>query len=266
MRLLLYPHFPTASNKITDLCQDLGIDMVNDISKGFDIVMSWNNETTYTHGAIMQGLHENHNVINYRCNDVSKIKVDEVFSEIFGYSITVNPATWRGRAVVKSIAQYKHDGVIIRCPTSKEYPECVVQKVIDTRIKPNVIEDIRVPVFGSHIPCVVLKRMPAAGMFSSEKVNAAVVWDTSAIFTQEEQSKILRFASQMGCDYGELDVLRDSDGLLYIIDVNNMAGNGAFKCMPVEDATRLRRLFAHTFKKVFIDAKKEAGHTDVHLA
>ena len=47
----------------------------------------------------------------------------------------------------------------------------------------------------------------------------------------------------MGINWAELDVLRDSDGRIYIIDVNNIPGNHAFYMMPFSYVERYVRIF-----------------------
>ena len=40
------------------------------------------------------------------------------------------------------------------------------------------------------------------------------------MFSVEEEEAILDLAARIGLDYGEIDVLRDADGEIYVVDVN----------------------------------------------
>jgi glutathione synthase/RimK-type ligase-like ATP-grasp enzyme len=44
--------------------------------------------------------------------------------------------------------------------------------------------------------------------------------ETDSIFSKEEQTLILNFAKAMKVEFCEFDVLRHSDGRIFIIDVN----------------------------------------------
>ena len=40
------------------------------------------------------------------------------------------------------------------------------------------------------------------------------------MFSVEEEKALLDLAARIGLDYGEIDVLRDVDGEIYVVDVN----------------------------------------------
>jgi len=40
------------------------------------------------------------------------------------------------------------------------------------------------------------------------------------VFSVEEEKAVLDLAARIGLDYGEIDVLPDADGQIYVVDVN----------------------------------------------
>jgi D-alanine-D-alanine ligase-like ATP-grasp enzyme len=56
-----------------------------------------------------------------------------------------------------------------------------------------------------------------------------------------------------GLDFGEIDLIRNnSDGRLYILDVNNMAGNAMFKHMPKDLINKIMQAYTDHFQSKFI--------------
>ena len=160
-------------------------------------------------------------MLNIRCNDISKRKVDEVHQTVFGYRLSVSPLEFQGQCVKKSNDNATHDGVVIQCPPTVVDKDSVYQRLVNNKKDRDYIEDIRVPVFGNIIPFCYLKHRRIGDRFSNENTSASLC-ERDAILSRSEVALLLRLCRGMGLDYGELDVLRDSDdGKLYVVDVNN---------------------------------------------
>ena len=160
--------------------------------------------------------------MNKHCDDVSKVKVEEVFRDIFGYGTLLDPKTHHGLCVMKSNENATHDGKIVECPVSvATRSDVIYQKMINNAVG-NEVLDIRVPIIGEQIPFVYLKYRGLSSRFSN--MNARVtISSVDSILSDHEVARVLKFAKMFGLDFGELDVLRDSDdGKIYIIDVNNI--------------------------------------------
>lgn len=157
--------------------------------------------------------------LNFACQDVSKSRVAAVFEDVFGYSLSIDPTTYRGPAVEKSEHNGAHDGRVVQCPTPPR-PGFVYQRMIDTVAKDGMVEDIRCPTLFGDIPLVFIKRRPVARRF--ENANAQVLLRrTDDLLSADEQRKLRAFAQAMRLDWGGLDVLRDrQDGRIYVVDVN----------------------------------------------
>lgn len=157
---------------------------------------------------------------NIGCYDIRKSVVAAAFEKTFGYSLTIDPAVWRGLAVEKSEANGKHDGQIVSCPLATPRTDRVYQRLIDNTFDGAEYVDIRTPIVGGRIPFVYLKRRTRSLRFSNENHRVDIV-EASAMLSEGEQAQIAALAREMSLDFGGLDVLRDrEDGRIYIVDVN----------------------------------------------
>ena len=166
--------------------------------------------------------------INAHIADISKTHVADVFEQIFGYSVGVDPMTYDGRAVQKSDTNATHAGQIVNCPLNEAelVQGCVYQKLIDSTPNGLQSEEMRVAYVGGEIPAVFYKFKDLEKRFST--VYARVdVREAKDVFSVDEIKMLNQFCAAMGLDFGALDVLRDkNDGRIYVIDVNKT-------CMPV---------------------------------
>ncbi len=155
---------------------------------------------------------------NFTCMDISKSHVARVFEEVFGYSLLVDPETTVGSIVEKSETNGVHDGRIVEAPLRPRTGYCY-QRLIDTRGADGWCRDLRTPCVGG-VPIVVwVKEKPGAERFAIHNRRARLR-DPADVFSLEELSLIGLFTARMGLDWGGLDILRDQDGRIYIVDVN----------------------------------------------
>lgn len=188
--------------------------------------------------------------INGNLMNVLKDNVDNVFTQRFGYSSLIDPLFHQGVCVKKSIEQCTKDGKIYKCPIIPE-DGYIYQKLIDSRISENKAQVIRVPVFiwcDVTIPFVWTVTFDVKYTFGFTRKSKYEVLKVSDVFSQDEEDRIFMFCYDIGINWAELDVLRDSDGLIYIIDVNNIPGNYAFKRIPKKYVQE----YCQTFKEIFL--------------
>ncbi len=161
----------------------------------------------------------NHAVrLNFDCPDVSKTRVAQVFEAVFGYALTIDPATHVGPAVEKGEANGAHDGRVVLCPTPA-LPGRVYQRVVDNADGDRVV-DLRTPCVGGAPVLTFIKQRPLADRFANYNTTVALT-APDRVFSPEELDSIGRFCAAMRLDWGGLDILRDrADGRLYIVDVN----------------------------------------------
>jgi len=158
------------------------------------------------------------NTLNGECLDISKSKVDRVWSDVAGYSIAVDPLTTSGQFVTKPDENGRRGGHVVTGPLTKRQKGTVYQKLVDTRVGDRVLQ-IRPVVLNGQIVLVYEKWRPFPQYFKGPELT--IPKTAADFFTPEEATLLLRFAEQMGLDYGELDVVRDAaDGRIYVVDAN----------------------------------------------
>lgn len=227
-RVLFYPDFPYKKATFYQLCLLLGCDVTNDPEREFDLAVKWERYATFfENDCILSDLSKHHqNIINLDCQDVSKDYTNEVFKQVFGYSLGINPLTYTGKCVAKSNLNAQHDGKILHCPISQAKSGVTYQKLVDNEVEENAVLDYRVPIFKNEIPLVYIylkkNQNSTQRFFGYPSLISVELADTQAIFSQDEIEKIISFCQQIGLDYGELDILRDKHNQrIYIVDANN---------------------------------------------
>jgi hypothetical protein len=192
-------------------------------------------------------------VLNRHCNDVSKNKVNALFEEVFGYSLSVDPCRYRGPCVMKLNWNALHKGRVVECPVTEPEAGFVYQKLVRNETEDGFVEDMRVPVFYDHTPFVYLKYRSIGDRFVDRKHTntKATIAEVRDVLTPSEMKNIHRFSEKLGLDYGELDVLRDNhDRKIYIVDANNTPSGPPSPISDDEGKIAVRRL-AQAFEKAF---------------
>jgi hypothetical protein len=166
-------------------------------------------------------------LLNARIADISKIHVGQVFEQVFGYPLTLDPLTHDGPMVQKSDVNGVHDGKIVQGPLASPMIDSVYQHSVESWIRDGVSEDLRCVCVGGRIVQVFRKEKAREQRFQAVYLETTLR-DPDETFTAEEQAQIANFCVALGLDFGSLDVLRDysQEGRLYIVDVNKT-------CMPV---------------------------------
>jgi hypothetical protein len=155
---------------------------------------------------------------NYACTDISKSRVAQVFEEVFGYPLSVDPERGFGPAVEKGEANGAHDGRLVSLPTPAR-PGRTYQRLIDN-VEDGLAVDLRTPVVGGKPVLVFIKRRPVADRFANHNSRVSLTRPQD-VFSDAEIDKLGEFSRAMGLDWGGLDVLRDrASGRLYVVDVN----------------------------------------------
>jgi len=157
--------------------------------------------------------------INMNCQDISKTRVEQVFEQVFGYSLSVDPTSWRGQAVEKSDENGAHDGCIVQCPCDRVQGK-VYQRLLVNSDNGATVLDYRSPTINGEIPLVFIKERPINSRFKNFNTRVRLA-DPRSLFTPDELQLLSTFCHRMGLDFGGLDVLRNrADGRIYVVDVN----------------------------------------------
>ena len=199
-----------------------GYKLTTNPHKKFDVAFSFEDTTIKVEDDTHSHLRETTSFINGKCLDISKVRVENVFRDIFGYSMMIDPRTHIGSYVKKSDTNGLHDGQILTEPTEPE-SGYVYQKLINNLVDKDRVRDIRVLVIGATIPFITYRYRSTQTRFHHTSEIAVTVPENE--FSPAEIETILRFCNTFGVDYGELDILRDNDdGKIYIVDVNITCG------------------------------------------
>lgn len=249
---LFYPEYPDKRAAICKVLSALGYNITNNPKRKFDIAFYWEDTTFRKESQFLQSLSKKCRVINLRCLDISKRKVEAVFHEVFGYGSFVDPTTHRGKCVRKSDLNARHDGLVLDCPIDKPEPGYIYQKLLDQIDDQQLVIDYRVAVFGSEIAYFKLRYKKLEDRFAH--TNRERVMRVEEALSVEEKENIIRFCQKLGMDYGELDMIRDqNDRRLYIVDANSTP----FRPPPEfnvsdEDRKRMVRKSKRSFQRQFL--------------
>jgi hypothetical protein len=186
------------------------------------------------------------NAINVRCLDVSKSRVNETWERVAGYPLAVDPLVTTGPVVVKPEENARHGGVIVEGPITRRRKGYVYQRLVDCRVEDQIVQ-FRAVVIGPRIALAYEKLRPYPNWFTGTQ--RTIPHTPSDLFSQAEQRLLLDFATAMGMDYGELDVLRDhNSGLIYVVDANRTPAR-PHQLAP-EDQTDVYDVQAEAFREL----------------
>ncbi len=246
--IFFYPAKPELYHAITQICLYGNIKISSDL-KTSNAVMHFEDTTIRKYDSYIQSLNKKNKIINYKCNDISKVKVGKMHKEAFGYDIAVDPRTYKGKYVKKYNSNALHFGLVI------DKNEDIDTSFAYQRLVNNIYDDelilLRVPIISDSIPFVYYKHRDKNELFDS-KNKLVEVKETKEIFSEIEIVQILKFARLMGLDCGELDVLRDNkNGKIYVCDCNNTP-----TCPPsntkMKEYEKAIRLMTNAFVEKFL--------------
>jgi hypothetical protein len=192
--------------------------------------------------------------VNGRCTDISKRRVEAASQAALGYGAGVDPQRFEGECVRKSDENGLHDGVVVTAPVARPEPGAVYQRLIDTRIASDVLEELRLPFVAGHIPLAYVKRRPVADRFGKGRSRTAMT-TPEQVLDAGERTALAAICADMGLDFGEVDVLRDrGDGRVYVVDVNRTPW-GPARTLGTRGALRAVTTVAEVFEAAFVAAR-----------
>ena len=257
LTILCYPQVPRSFYVLYKLVHFAGCRIADNPKARHDLVVRFEDATHASIDDVLSRLAERTAVINARCTDISKKRVDAIFTPIFGRSLMIDPLTYSGECLMKSDNNSAKDGKVIMCPIAKAIPGYVYQRVVKNQMG-NLVQDIRVPIIGGEIPFVYLTYDRIKNRFVGGSFHVEMA-ETLDVLSSEEVNNLIRFCGEFGLDYGELDVLRDGeDGFLYVVDANNTPA-GPSRLLTKKERHDALSTLAETFDKVFLSRV----HSDV---
>lgn len=243
---------PDISSALMKVASFAGLRLTTDLSQPHDAALFYLDATSRTPPADLERLAQRERVLNLALRDISKKHVATVFARVFGYGLSVDPATHHGPAVCKSDENAAHDGQVVECPipATDVRPGRVYQVLIDNTSEWQgrpCVRDFRVVVIGSRLAACYVKYRPIEKRFSNKNL-VAELCEPFELLSEEEASLLVRLCHEIQADYVELDVLRDNaSGRIYVVDVNpTPAGppNGLPDRSALEAVGRMAQAFA----------------------
>lgn len=217
--ILVYPEYPNKRTTIFKIAKHLNYNLTNNIKAKHNIAINWEDTTFRNHYPELENLSSK--VINIKSTNISKVYVDKIFKDVFGYCTTINPKTYKGKIVRKSDLNAKHDGEILNGPFENVDPNSIYQILIDNSHGDDLVEDIRVPVIGTNLDFAYIKYRDINERFKNTTVKTKYV-DINTVLSEEEIKLINLFCNKLNFEFGELDILRNkNDNKIYIVDINN---------------------------------------------
>lgn len=180
-------------------------------------------------------------MINAEITDISKEHVADIFGQVFGYDLRIDPTVFRGKAVQKSNRNGLHDGQVVMCPLdpSQVKPGQVYQRLVDSTFSSKTSEDWRITYAYGEIAVVYHKHKPLDDRFGTHYLSVDIL-EPKDVFSAEEISLIKAFCADMKLDFGAIDIMRDKhDGQIYIVDVNKTCM--PVMCLPLKDQIACQR-------------------------
>jgi hypothetical protein len=248
--ILVYPHYPSRGSTIYKLGKKLSYNITNKPKNSVEIAVYWEYLTSRTEYHYLEEQSKILRIVNLYSRDISKIFIDRIHQNVFGYSTVIDPITYEGKIVKKSDINAKHDGEILRAPISSKENGYIYQLLIDNTYAENQVMDIRVPVVNGLLDFVYIKYRNISERFLNT-TNKTIVMQTNSIFDKNEIELLNKYCAELRLDYGELDVLRDNNSKrIYVVDVNNTP-QGPPSNTSKKDSDFAIETIALAFKKMF---------------
>lgn len=179
--------------------------------------------------------------INANCHDVDKALLHEVWAEVSGNDLRVDPEHMTGQLVESATRNGAGDARIVHAPVTAK-PGKVYTRLIANTDNGAFMQDWHVPVIGGHMPLAMVASRPENRRFTHQHSNVRLA-DPKLLFTPEERSQLQAFCVRMGLDLGSLDVLRDRvSGKLHLVDADPGKMGPVAALGPWEQWTALRVL------------------------
>jgi len=219
-----YPHFQKST--IYFMLRKAGVEMSNKLIGKYDVGIYWDPRMDINKQT--PKLKQNGKkikLINLFLVDTAKGFVAESFENHFGYGYKVDPSTFKGYCISKHNGNGTKSCFFLKCPIDANdiFKDHSYQQIIDYTDKndPNTLYELRIPIVGGIIPCVLFKTRNRGLRFTSKNRSIQIV-NPLKYLTEQECHKIITYCRYIGLEMGEIDVLRShEDGRIYIIDVNN---------------------------------------------
>ncbi len=214
------PTKPGPEYMIRHVCALLGYRTVASMDEPSDLVVKWVDDTFPSPSHTLRALATKGRVVNLGVTDISKTRIGRLMEEVFGYSATVDPTSYRGVAIKKSNLNAMDMEEIVECPLSMAEVDggAIYQEILGESPDGRIVEHRIACIDGRPVAAVERLRDPERRFeFESSTLSVARLSD---VMDPEELRLVGKFTRRIGLDYGDLDTMRDGQGRLHVLDVN----------------------------------------------
>lgn len=231
--------------------KEAGYQKVTDPLKSFDRVIYWSfHRDVIPYDDIIKDLMINYNIINIGCNDIRKSRSEYWMEQVFGY----NSLAGSDEEVFleKSEKQGLHD-IKFTDITKERKPGYIYVKCINNQVNENTVRDYRLVIFDG-VKALQVREKPIADRFGRcrKERGAVCTWhyNINQHLSEQEIRNVNDYCRLYRTHIAELDVLRDADGRLYIVDNNNVAAiSNDMREMYAKDNNKILKFCTEHFIK-----------------
>ena len=234
MKILLYPDTHHKRYNITTLqlhIDLLGIDLAEGIEDDYDVLLYWSyHKHIRKIDDFLIGEMKKRHIINIGGWNALKGYSEEIMKHAFGYNTIIDPFTYKGAMAEKTEMQSAHNIKIISS-LKKKKEGCIYVKLIDNRIGEDTVRDYRVFVHAYKVDFVAVKDKPIQSRFGDAMAPGCKIYACNSpydVFTDEEIKKMGLVCKIYHTEFTQLDVVRDTDGRIYVLDNNNVPAREPF--------------------------------------
>ncbi len=175
-------------------------------------------------------------ILNDAIVTTAKDFVEACHVKAFGYGTAIDPLTWNGPVVEKSIRNATHDAVLLQEPLpweSIKYDKVYIKFI--SGLSPDGFHRLQRTFIVDRKPTWTFQsESPPENRFEHRSFRCASLHPRE-VFNRTELKQIEHFCNLYGLNYGECDILRDvDDGRIYLLDANPMPGIYPNMFGPVE--------------------------------
>jgi len=236
--ILVYPD-RAFYHKLDAILNVLGIKQTNDINDEYDYVIYFDFKNSY--GNVVD-FKSDIPVINNTICSTDKKSIDKAFEIVFKYSSIVKS----GRCVKKSIhhANKELSGILDKPDNEEGF---IYQRVLGG----TPTKEYRCTIIGGEIVICWERTVPRLLHFPKGIVGYYDGCEVVSPFTSLESQDILTFCGLFGIDFADIDIMRDDDGKLYIIDVNETASYNILYGRPKDELLLIAEKFKEMLKCMY---------------
>ena len=191
--------------------------------KNYSLLLMWE---PYEHASIPN---INVKIINKNLKDISKLNLEKVHKEIFGYNLLIEPTKFDGEFISKGNGNKERAPLIPSYKLHKRKlklgevnKNLIYQKNVNNTDDNNNIIDHRAFVFNYKVKYVIKYVVDTKFLTRVGTTKKKEFVEFEKYFDKSDIIKINRFINKLGVEYGEIDIIRDRNTKkLYLIDVNN---------------------------------------------